>query len=150
MSMLLTGAFSRAIDDKLRIAIPKHFRDSLAKVRGLLFVAPGTDGSLAIYSEETFARLAERLAQASPTAGDVRAFSRLFFAGAQGVELDSQGRIRVPTELAQWAGLGKEAMLIGVQDHLELWEPIRWKTYLADKQSRYDEIAERAFSPLQS
>ena len=38
--MLLTGAFSRAIDDKLRVAIPKHIRDSLAKSRGLLFVAP--------------------------------------------------------------------------------------------------------------
>ena len=38
-------------------------------------------------------------------------------------------------------------MLIGVQDHLELWEPARWQNYLADKQSKYDEIAERAFSP---
>ncbi len=145
--MLLTGAFSRAIDEKLRVAIPKHIRDTLAKSRGLLFVAPGTDGSLAIYSEETFAQLAQRLAQASPTAGDVRAFSRLFFAGAQQVELDTQGRFRIPGELAQWAGLGKEAMLIGVQDHLELWEPARWQNYLADKRSKYDEIAERAFSP---
>ncbi len=148
--MLFTGAFSRAIDEKLRLAIPKHFRDSLAKSRGLLFVAPGTDGSLAIYSEETFARLADRLAQASPTAGDVRAFSRLFFAGAQAVELDSQGRIRIPAELAQWARLEKEAMLIGVQDHLELWQRAGWQTYLAEKQSRYDEIAENAFTPPKS
>jgi MraZ protein len=149
--MLLTGAYSRAIDEKLRVAIPKHFRDCLAQSpRGRLFVAPGTDGSLAIYSEETFARLAERLAQASPTAADVRAFSRLFFAGAQAVELDSQGRIRVPAELAQWAHLGKEAMLIGVQDHLELWERGSWQAYLAEKQSRYDEIAENAFTPPKS
>jgi MraZ protein len=146
--MLLTGAYSRAVDDKLRVAIPKHFRDWLARsTRGKLFVAPGTDGSLAIYSEETFARLAERLAEASPTAGDVRAFSRLFFAGAQAVELDSQGRIRIPAELAAWAHLSKEAMLIGVQDHLELWDRASWQTYLADKQSRYDEIAENAFTP---
>src|SRR5580698_107016 len=149
--MLLTGAYTRAIDEKLRVAIPKHFRDRLAKSpQSRLFVAPGTDGSLAIYCEETFSRLAERLSQASPTAGDVRAFSRLFFAGAQAVELDSQGRIRIPAELAQWARLGKEAMLIGVQDHLELWERGSWQAYLADKQSRYDEIAENAFMPPKS
>jgi MraZ protein len=149
--MLLTGAYARAIDEKLRIAIPKHFRDRFAKSpRGRLFVAPGTDGSLAIYCEETFARLAERLAQASPTAADVRAFSRLFFAGAQAVEIDSQGRIRIPAELAQWARLGKEAMLIGVQDHLELWERASWQSYLAQQQSRYDEIAENAFMPPKS
>ncbi|HTU25210.1 MAG TPA: division/cell wall cluster transcriptional repressor MraZ [Pirellulales bacterium] len=146
--MLLTGTYSRAIDDKLRIAFPKPFRDRLShSPGGPLYVAPGTDGSLAVYSEETFAQLAERLAQASPTAADVRAFGRLFFAAAQALELDSQGRIRLPAELAEWAGLGKEVMLLGVQDHVELWDRARWQNYLAEKQARYDEIAERAFQP---
>ena len=70
---------------------------------------------------------------------------RLFYARAQQVEVDRQGRIRVPTELAELTGLGKEAMLLGVQDHLELWAADRWKTYLSEKQQHYDEIAEAAF-----
>jgi MraZ protein len=144
--MLLTGTFSRAIDEKLRIAIPKPFRDRLAKSPDdVLFVAPGTDGSLAIYPEETFSQLADRLAKVSPTAHDVRAFSRLFFAQAQAVEIDGQGRIRIPPELAELAALDKEAVLIGVQDHLELWDRRRWEAYLTAKQPRYDEIAENAF-----
>ena len=144
--MLLTGTFSRAVDEKLRIAIPKHLRERLSEAPlGILFLAPGTDGSLAIYPEETFSLLAARLAEVSPTAQDVRAFSRLFFAQAQSVEVDSQGRIRIPPELAALARLEKEAVLIGVQDHLELWDRSRWETYLNDKQSRYDEIAENAF-----
>ncbi len=144
--MLLTGTFSRAVDEKLRIAIPKQFRDRLAKSpHGVLFVAPGTDGSLAIYPEETFSQLAERLAKVSPTGQDVRAFSRLFFAQAQAVEVDGQGRIRIPPELGQWATIGKEAVLIGVQDHLELWDRARWEQYLKEKQPRYDQIAEGAF-----
>ena len=68
--MLLTGTFSRAIDEKLRIAIPKPLREALAKgssAKDVLYVAPGTDGSLALYCEEALGQLASRLAQASPT-----------------------------------------------------------------------------------
>jgi len=145
VKMLLTGTFSRAVDEKLRIAIPKPLRELLSvAANGVLFVAPGTDGSLAIYTEQALGRLAKRIAQASPNAQDVRAFSRLFYARAQAVELDSQGRVRIPPELAALAGLGKEVVLIGVQDHLELWDRPRWEQYVADRQDRYDEIAESA------
>jgi MraZ protein len=145
--MLLTGTFTRAVDEKLRIAIPKPLRDALGSAGGALFVAPGTDGSLALYTEETLARLAQRLAQSSPNAQEVRAFSRLFYARAQSVELDSQGRVRIPAELAQLSGLSKEVVLIGVQDHLELWDRDRWEQYLSQRQSHFDQLAESAFGP---
>lgn len=146
--MLLTGTFARAIDEKLRVAIPKRLRENLGCPEGgALYVAPGTDGSLAIYTEEAFARLGERLGRASPTQQSVRAYTRLFYAQAQRVDLDRQGRIRIPPELAGLAQLGKDAVLLGVQDHLELWATERWKAYLAEKQSHYDEIAEAAFGP---
>ena len=94
--MLLTGNFSRSLDEKLRLAIPKRLRDALdCPVGGTLFVAPGADISLAIYPEASLARLAERLAQASPARQDVCAYMRLFYAQAQGVELDGQGRVRI-------------------------------------------------------
>ena len=144
--MLLTGTFTRAVDEKLRIAIPKPLREALgAAGSGALYVTPGTDGSLALYTEDALARLADRLAQSSPNAQDVRAFSRLFYARAQSVELDGQGRLRIPPELAQLSGLSKEAVLIGVQDHLELWDRSRWEHYVTQKQSHYDHFAEAAF-----
>jgi MraZ protein len=144
--MLLTGTFHRAVDEKLRIAIPKPLRDALGEsARGVLYVTPGTDGSLALYTEEALAELAARLAVSSPNAVDVRAFSRLFYARAQAVELDSQGRVRVPQELAELSGLDKEAVLIGVQDHLELWNWSAWDRYVATKQGDFDHIAESAF-----
>lgn len=144
--MLLTGAFTRSIDDKLRVAIPKRLRVALECPQGGgLYVAPGTDASLVIYTEEEFGRLARRLAGSSPTKQHVRAFTRLFYARAQRVDVDRQGRIRIPTELAELARLGNEVVLLGVQDHLELWAADRWETYLAEKQPHYDEIAEGAF-----
>lgn len=143
--MLLTGTFPRSLDEKLRVAIPKPLREALGCHRGgTLFVAPGTDQSLSLYTEEGFQRLASRLAQASPTRQSVRAYTRLFYARAQRVELDRQGRVRIPAELAELAGLTREAVLLGVQDHLELWSAQRWQEYLAHQQTHYDEIAEAA------
>ncbi len=143
--MLLTGSFRRSIDEKLRIAIPKRLRIALECPKGAaLYVAPGTDDSLALYTEEAFSQLAERLAGVSPTQKDVRAYMRLFFARAAQVEIDGQGRIRIPQELADLAQLSKEVILLGVQDHMELWAAGRWEAYLSAKQPHYDEIAEAA------
>lgn len=147
--MLLTGTFKRAIDDKLRIAIPKRLRDSLATADNqtpALYVAPGTDGSITIYTEESFSRVADQLSNASPTGKDVRAFSRLFFSQAESVELDGQGRVRIPKELAAIAGLSEEAVLIGVRDHMEVWDAKRWQEYIDANAQEYDELAEKALS----
>jgi MraZ protein len=144
--MLLTGSFPRSLDEKLRLAIPKRLRDAMqCPEGGAIFIAPGTDASLAIYAEDAFARLAERLGRVSPTRQDVRAFTRLFYAYAQRVELDAQGRVRIPPELVQLAKLEKDVVLLGVQDHLELWSAERWQAYVTEKQQHYDEIAETAF-----
>jgi MraZ protein len=143
--MLLTGTFARALDDKLRLAIPKLLRDAIGHPQNsVIYIAPGTDGSLALYTEDVFSKLADHLALAPPTGEDVRAFSRLFYAQAQPAEIDRQGRLRIPPELAQWAGIDKDVVLLGVRDHLELWSAAAWQNYLQDKQAHYDEIAEKA------
>lgn len=144
--MLFTGTYLRSLDDKQRLALPKRLRDTLGQSPNIpLYLTPGTDGSLALYTEEAFTRLGQQLAQGSPVGQDTRAFSRLFYAQAQAVEVDSQGRIRIPTELASLARLGKEIMLLGVRDHMEIWDKTRWDEYLNDQQPRYDALAESAF-----
>jgi MraZ protein len=150
--MLLTGTFVRSLDDKQRFSLPKSLRDALGATPDcVLFLAPGTDGSLSLYPADAFSQLAAQLAQDSPTAQDVRAFSRLFYAQAQRVEMDRQARIRIPAELARLADLERELVLVGVRDHLELWNRGRWDAYIVDKQTRYDEIAERVFErPISS
>jgi len=144
--MLLTGTFVRTIDDKQRIAVPKPVRDSLGfPCQKVLYLAPGTDSCIQLYPEDVFMDLAAQLGRASPTGQDVRAFSRMFYAQAQRVEIDRQGRLRVPVELAEFGRLAREVVLLGVRDHLELWNRDQWSSYLAETQPRYDEIAENAF-----
>ena len=143
--MLLTGTYERSLDDKQRIALPKRLRDLLA-TQGQLVLTPGTDGSLALFPEQAFAALTEKLAARSPTGHEVRAFSRLLYAQSQSVEIDSQGRIRLPAELARLAALDRDVVLLGVGDRVELWNKSRWEAYLADLQPRYDDLAESALS----
>jgi len=142
--MLLTGSYSRSMDDKQRVAIPKKWRDLLGEQA--LYAAPGTEGSVVIYPERAFLRLGQQLeGHSTPTAKDVLAFSRVFYAQAEGLEVDSQGRVRLPPTLTQLAKLDHEVVLLGVRDHMEVWDRSRWETYLSEQQQRYDEIAERAF-----
>jgi len=144
--MLLTGTYFRTIDEKGRFSIPRPLRGVLGLDQTTsMFLAPGTDGSLALYSTDGFQEMAERLGRHSPTARDVRAFSRLLYARATRVEVDRQGRIRLPQELARLISVERELVLVGVRDHLEIWEPGRWEAYLEQLQPFYDEMAERAF-----
>lgn len=142
---MLTGTYERMLDEKLRLALPKAFRQWCA-IEGQVVITPGTDGCLALYSPAAFQALAQRLAARSPAGQDVRAFSRLLYAQSHQVELDGQGRMRLPMELARLAGLEGLVVLVGVGDHAELWNKSRWEAYLADLQPRYDELAERAWS----
>ena len=129
--MLLTGAFHRSLDDKLRFAIPKPLRDAMGHPDNFVaYLAPGTDGSLELYAADAFSRLAEQLEEGPRNDKEVRAFNRLFYAQVQRVEIDKQGRVRLPTELAQLASLDKEIVLLGVRDHIEIWDRHRWDEYL--------------------
>jgi MraZ protein len=145
--MLLTGTYERALDEKLRFALPKKFRELLAGIEPLV-LTPGTDGSLAIFPQRAFSAFADRLASRSPTSQDVRAFSRALYAQSQSVDFDSQGRIRLPAELARMADLEEDLVLIGVGDHIELWNKSRWEAYLAHIGPRYDQLAESALSDM--
>jgi transcriptional regulator MraZ len=143
--MLLTGAYDRTIDEKLRLAMPKPFREAFEDERQLV-LTPGTDGSLSLFSERTFSGLAAQLAARSPKGQEVRAFSRLLYAQSRCVDLDSQGRIRLPSDLARLGNLEGDVVVLGVGDHVELWNRSRWEAYLADLQPRYDQLAEAALS----
>jgi MraZ protein len=144
--MFLTGSYQRNLDEKCRFTLPKTIRDTLEQSGGLvLYVAPGTDGSLVVYTELSFQRLGEQLGHGSPNSQDIRAFSRLFYSQAQRVEPDRQGRVRLPSDLVALSLKGREIVLIGVRDHLEVWDRERWQGYLGQKQPFYDEIAESAF-----
>jgi len=142
-TMLLTGTFRRTLDDKLRLAIPKPLRDHLVPGEPLYFT-PGLDGCLAVYPQASFTALAERLADRSPAAREVRGYSRLFYSQAACVTPDAQWRFRITPELTKWAGLAGDVIVVGVRDHLEVWAAETWQRYVAQCDGQYEQLAEVA------
>jgi len=142
--MLLTGTYPRTLDDKKRLALPKRVRELLGEP-GSLFVTPGPDQSLWLYTQAELERLAERLDQAPATDAEARVFRRLYFAQTEQVDLDRNGRVLVPERLMQFAGLKSEVVLLGVRDHLELWDAARWQQFVQQNGPRFDAVAESAF-----
>ncbi|TWU09491.1 Transcriptional regulator MraZ [Symmachiella macrocystis] len=144
--MPLTGTFNRSMDDKSRFAVPKRLREQFGEEElRSIYVAPGTECSLDLYSKIAFEELADRVATMSPTRADIRNFKRLFYGRAERVDLDSQGRIRIPERLVTFAGLQKEVVLIGVHDHVEVWDAAVWQQFLENHSTDFDSMAAGVF-----
>jgi MraZ protein len=142
--MVLTGSYRRTLDDKKRLSIPKPIRENLGlPQQGNVYIAPGTDKALVIYTQETLDKLGQAMAKLSPAAKEARAFARLFYSQIQPAEVDRQGRMRIPGDLADLAGIQSEVVVIGVRDRLELWDAQTWQDFLSRTQPTYDELAER-------
>ncbi|MEZ6130690.1 MAG: division/cell wall cluster transcriptional repressor MraZ [Planctomycetaceae bacterium] len=147
--MALTGTYERTIDDKLRLAVPKPLKDGLAvKDTDELFLAPGNEGCVSIYSTEGFEQYARRLTNVSPGKANVRKFLRLFYARAERVVMDRQARIRIPERLKSLAHLQRDVVVVGVNDHAEIWDKATWEQFLAGNFEQFDDLTTEALDSL--
>jgi MraZ protein len=128
------------------VAVPKRLCEDFGEADlACFYVAPGTDKSLVLYSPAGFERLARRIAKKSSNRVEVRTYKRLFYSRAEKVDLDAQGRIRIPERLVEFAGLGRDVVLMGVHDHVEIWNADSWNAYLDRTNAAFDDIATQAF-----
>ena len=142
-----TGSYFRSLDEKSRLAIPKPIREALGAE---VYFAPGTEGALAVFPAEEFQRWSERFFAAGPATQDVRAFQRMFYGQAQRVDVDGQGRVRIPAELMVGSRIQNEVVLVGVRDHLEVWDRQRWSEYFSQRVQEYNELANRVMAGTNS
>ena len=116
----MTGTYEHSIDAKGRLFIPAKLREALGVT---FYLAMGVDECLAIYPQETWNRFTEKFASLPMSQS---AAMRPLFANASKCELDSQGRIVIPQKLRKYAGLEKDAVIIGVNDRAEIWSAETW------------------------
>ena len=138
--MPLTGTYVRNLDDKHRLAIPKSLREEMGNGERV-YLAPGTETSLVLYSETEFEAVASRFAAASSHRPDTRNYLRLFYSRAERLDVDKQGRVRIPERLVQFASLEREVVLLGVHDHAEIWDQSRWQHFLEQNAAEFDRLA---------
>jgi MraZ protein len=134
------GSHNHNLDSKARIAVPARFREELAD--GLVLTR-GFDRCIALYPILAWEALAGRINELSIADTDVRQFRRMVFSEAVDARLDSQGRILIPAALRAFAGIDREAVIIGVHSSVEIWSPERWSATATDLDASADDIAAR-------
>ncbi|MBF7083252.1 division/cell wall cluster transcriptional repressor MraZ [Desulfallas sp. Bu1-1] len=137
---MFLGEYQHTIDSKGRLIIPARLREGLGDK---FIVTKGLDGCLFAYPPQEWSALEQKMRSLPFTRADARAFVRFFFAGATECEIDKQGRVLIPANLREYAGLEKEVVVIGVSSRVEIWSLERWERYNAESASSVEEIAEK-------
>ena len=138
---MLLGLHEHTIDDKNRLTLPAKFRQAFA---GGVVITRGFERCLQAYRREDWDRLVEsRLAPLDPLSKEGRQLHRFVFSGATEAELDKQGRVMLPAALMEHAQLGREVVVAGVNDRLEIWDRDAWRRELATIEGSAEDVAER-------
>jgi MraZ protein len=125
-----TGEFRHAVDAKGRLIVPARLRDELDE--GKVVLASWLDGCVAMWSDRRWnERVAEPLIAARNSDPRKRTVARAIAASAHTDVVDAQGRITVPENLRESAGITRDVVVIGALDHAEIWSPDRWEAQRA-------------------
>ena len=137
--LLLTGEYEHIVDGKSRVLISNKLRSQIdADEHGSNFyLVLGANGILCLYPEKYFEQIALAVAPGATAPDEAVAFERISFALASKVELDKQGRLLLNERLRKRAGLKDRVTLVGVRDHIELWNSENWEQYLAEHMAQY-------------
>lgn len=117
----MTGEYQHALDNKGRIIIPARLREKLGQT---VTITLSMDRCLSVYSSESWDALTEKV-NALPYVRQHK--MRPLFAYAVRCDLDAQGRVLLPQNLRDWAGLSKNVTVVGCNNHAELWDSDSWR-----------------------
>ncbi len=138
---MLMGEYHHTIDEKGRLTIPSKIRYELGEQ---FIVTRGLDNCLFVYPKEEWNNIITKYKQL-PNTKDARNFMRFFLSGATVCEFDRQGRINISLPLTKYADLKKECIIIGVNDHLEIWSKDRWDKFIVENEDNLSDIADNLF-----
>lgn len=124
---MLIGEYQHTVDLKGRVNFPAKFREDIGE---RFIVTKGLDQCLFVYSEPEWATLEEKIK--SQPMSKSRNIQRFLFASACEVEADKQGRIVIPQNLREYAGIQKDVMIIGASVRAEIWDLENWNRQCED------------------
>lgn len=135
---MFMGEYNHTIDPKGRVIVPAKFREALGDE---FVVTKGFDDCLYAYDNDEWTTFEGKIKQLPLTNPSARKMQRFFLAGACSCEVDKQGRINIPANLRDFAGLTKDVVLVGVAGHVEIWDKARYDEMMLGEDMNMDEIA---------
>lgn len=133
---MFMGTYEHGLDAKGRVIIPAKLRDGLGES---FVVTLGLDGCLFAYPMDEWEDFIDKLKQL-PGTKEARKLQRYFLAGAAPCEADKQGRVLIPANLREQAGLTRDVVFVGVLQKIEIWSKDRWEDN--NDYDNVDDIAE--------
>ena len=138
---MLLGEYEHTIDDKNRLTLPARFREAFGD--GVV-VTRGLDICLYVLPRGDWQRMVDDSLQPLDTLSrETRELERYFYSAAAEADLDKQGRVMIPTPLARYARLGREVVVAGVRNRLEIWDRDAWRKQRDEFEGSAEHVAER-------
>lgn len=124
------GEFEATLDAKGRFLLPVGFKKQMPETGAEPFVLNrGFEKCLSLYTTKSWKPLFSDLSKLNDFDPKVRQFKRYFLNGATQVELDKAGRILLPKNLMEYAGLDKEIVLVSAIDKIEIWDKVKYQEF---------------------
>ena len=147
--MIFRGTFEHSLDAKHRLTVPAKFPRGALASGAVLAVSPETDARNAALDLDLAAggirRVhggGARLRPSNPLSAEARELKRLLNNNSHDVELDSANRVMIPASLIRYAGLGKDVVVTGSGECLELWDRAAYTAYNEGALARFPDLAD--------
>ena len=137
----LIGSFPYTVDKKGRLNIPAEVRRELPGAASFVLV-PGLDKCIFAFPEEEWEVIDRRLQSLSFSKTKERLFQRIIYGQAARRRCDDQGRIAIPPKLLEHAGITRDAVILGVSNRVEIWNPDNYQSYLEKSLVSYEQLVE--------
>jgi len=132
---MFIGEFEYRVDEKGRVPIPPKFRTEDLKKEGMV-LCPGMEKCITVYSLPEWKNFSESLTTNPVAASKLRKLYRAIFSTAFNLEMDGQGRIVIPNQLRQYAGIVEDVVIAGANTYIEIWGKEQWS---AEKSTSQEE-----------
>ncbi len=137
---MFLGEYEHSLDEKGRLVLPRKFRDVLAEQPCV--ITKGQEDCLYVFAMEQFQEEVAKLRTIPRTVRQGRKYVRSFGASALDQAPDRQGRIQIPERLREYANLGKDVVVVGALDRIEIWSTEAWSAEAAEADEYYSAIEE--------
>lgn len=128
----LLGEYEATIDSKGRFLVPGSLKKQLPEGESRMIISRGIERCLTLYPIASWEPIVARIRQLNDFDPKVREFKRLFLGGATEVEMDSAGRLLLPPQLKEYAGLSKDITLAADLDKIVIWDSSKYKQFFED------------------
>lgn len=139
---MFMGEYHHTIDDKGRLIVPSKIRNELGND---FVVTRGLDKCLSIYSNNEWSKVIDKYKEL-PDTKDARKFKRFLLSGATQNNFDKQGRVNIAIPLIDYAELVRDCVIIGVDNHLEVWSKNNWDNFITENEDDLSDIADKLFA----